>query len=58
MRYCTRTFTSSLGEEITNIIRISDDGIVTILGLGEEDEGYLAWLAEGNTPEEWNPDAD
>ena len=18
---------------------------------------YLAWLAEGNTPEEWNPDA-
>ena len=23
------------------------------LGAGERDEKYLAWVAEGNTPEEW-----
>jgi hypothetical protein len=56
MKYHKNTFSSFTGDEITNIIRISDDGTVTILGLGEEDEGYRAWVADGNTPTEWNPE--
>lgn len=35
------------------IARIEEDGILWWLGDGEQDAGYLAWLAEGNTPEQW-----
>jgi hypothetical protein len=38
----------------SEIIRQDDDGVVWTLGLGEQDAGYLAWVAEGNTPEEWS----
>jgi hypothetical protein len=40
-------------EVITNVLRISDDGVVWTLGEGQNDIGYLAWVAEGNTAEEW-----
>lgn len=40
----------------TLVVRIDDDGGIWWLGDGEQDAGYLTWLAEGNTPEEWNPD--
>lgn len=35
------------------VVRVDDDGIIWWLGEGEQDPGYLAWLAEGNTPEPW-----
>jgi len=38
------------------IVRVDDDGTPWWLGDGEQDAGYLAWLAEGNTPEEWKPE--
>jgi hypothetical protein len=41
------------GSQGTNIIRITDNEIVT-LGLGEEDPEYVAWLAQGNLPENFS----
>ena len=38
------------------IIFVDNNNISWWLGEKEEDAGYLAWLAEGNTPEEWQPD--
>lgn len=35
------------------------EGVLWAFNLAENPElaaQYLAWLAEGNTPEEWNPD--
>ena len=55
MKYQIITFTRVDGSQGTNIIRITDEEIVT-LGLGEEDPGYVAWLAEGNSPEPWTED--
>lgn len=42
-----------------DVIRISDDGSSNFDPTYEsvETQQYLAWLAEGNTPEEWKPDA-
>ena len=37
--------------------RIDDDGLMRVNGLATNDE-YLAWVAEGNTAEEWVPNAD
>jgi hypothetical protein len=54
MKYCTHTHTSITGSTITRIVQI-DAETCTTLGLGEQDPNYLAWLAEGNTPEEWQP---
>jgi hypothetical protein len=41
-------------ETITNVLRIGDDGVVWTIAEGHRfyDE-YLAWVAEGNTAEEW-----
>lgn len=47
---------AKIGTTELAIIRLDDDGTPWWLGAGEQDEQYLAWLAEGNTPEEWNPD--
>ena len=40
-------------ETITSVLRVGEDGVVWTLGEGELDTGYLAWVAEGNTAEEW-----
>ena len=42
----------------SEIIRQDDDGVVWTLGLGEQDAGYMAWVATGNTAEEWSPNGD
>lgn len=39
-----------------SIIRI-ENGVVWWLGENENDPNYLAWVAEGNTAEEWSPEA-
>ena len=36
------------------VVRIAADGIVQIID--KDNSEYLAWLAEGNTPEEWQPE--
>ena len=38
-----------------SIIYRDDNDVDWWLGLGEQDPNYLAWLAEGNTPEQWQP---
>ena len=55
MKYCVLRFTHLDKTEGVNIVRI-EGSMVTTLGLGEDDPDYLAWLAEGNTPEEWKPE--
>lgn len=34
--------------------RIDDDGCIRVTCSAEHPE-FVAWLAEGNTPEEWSP---
>jgi hypothetical protein len=36
--------------------RIDDDGLMRVTCISPHPE-FVAWLAEGNTPEEWNTDA-
>lgn len=44
------------GNTKTTVAYKTDDNIVWWLGDGEQDAGYLAWLAEGNEPQEWQPE--
>lgn len=39
-----------------NLVRVGNDGVVWLIGMGTEEPNYLAWVAEGNTAEEWNPE--
>ena len=43
--------TTALGDEIA--VGVEPDRVTS--GLASEMPDYLAWVAEGNTPEEWNP---
>jgi hypothetical protein len=56
MKYQTLSYKKIDGTDGKNILRIAGDEVVT-LGLGEEDPGYIEWIAEGNTPTEWTPQA-
>jgi hypothetical protein len=38
------------------ICRKDEEGLYWWLGQNEEDEYYLAWVAKGNTPEQWEPE--
>jgi len=43
-------------ETITSVLRVGDDDILWTLADGQNDVGYLAWVAEGNEATEWNPE--
>jgi len=54
-KYAIRKETLRTGETITVIH--ADDGRQFFAEEENNDyQQYLAWLAEGNTPEEWNPE--
>lgn len=38
------------------IVRLSDCAFISICEENRDYQQYLAWLAEGNEPEPWNPD--
>lgn len=39
-----------------SIARLDENGIITWLGVPDQDYEYQQWLADGNNPEEWNPE--
>jgi len=39
-----------------SVCRLEPSGVITWLGQGVNDEEYVRWLSEGNTPEEWKPE--
>lgn len=47
------TYTTPFSDEIM-VICIKEDG-TSISGIASSIPEYSAWLDEGNTPEEWNP---
>jgi hypothetical protein len=41
--------------ECNGVVRISDYAVIPEDDTSGAWDEYLAWLAEGNTPEEWSP---
>jgi len=40
-----------------SIVRIADNAFIPFDSANSDYQQYLAWVAEGNTAEEWSPDA-
>ena len=58
--YKTNTFIDHYGNTHYHVVRIDEDGAAHHFPLTDDNPNkpaYDAWLAEGNVPEEWNPDA-
>ena len=45
-----------LGQMTTTIVRIEDMAWIPCDEQNSDYQAYLAWVAEGNTAEEWQPD--
>ena len=56
MFYIFSSASPIFGNEITNVRRIIDETSVEVMAIDNPE--YLAWVAEGNTPEEWSPNGD
>ena len=41
----------------TNILRVEDWAVIPMNEQNTDYQTYLAWVAEGNVAEEWNPNA-
>ena len=59
MYYFLVTTDPSTGEPVEHILTILSNGVQSFPNVetnaGPERAAYLAWLAEGNTPEPWPP---
>jgi len=58
MTYTKITIINIFGNVDTVIRRESDKAFIPLNLDNRDYQAYLAWVAEGNTAEEWNPDAD
>ena len=56
MKHWMRTSTSFLGEERVVYIHREDGAQFPCAEENPDYQAYLAWVAEGNTAEEWNPE--
>ena len=45
----------SLNKEV--VVRLSDNASIPCVEGNRDYQEYLGWVAEGNTAEEWSPDA-
>jgi hypothetical protein len=49
---------SITGGEARCILRLEDNAFIPFDEGNTDYQAYLAWVAEGNTPEEWSPNGD